>query len=141
MRRTVLIAAAVLVGLLVLAQLALPGLAENRLRARLDDFGKVTAVDVKAFPAIKLLWMRADRVTVRMSTYRSGQSSLSDFLVKTKDTGELDVGVEELTSGALTLRDVHLHKVGDDLAGEAGVTVRDLRAALPPGLDVRPVGA
>jgi hypothetical protein len=141
MRRTVLIALAAIVGVLVIAQLALPALAENRLRAKLGEFGTVSSVDVRAFPAITLLWQHADRVRVRMSDYRSGQSSLADFLVKTRHVGELDVGVERLTSGGLTLRDVGLHKAGDDLEGEAAVTVRDLKSALPPGLDVRPVGA
>lgn len=141
MRRTVLIAVAAVIGLLVAAQLALPALAENRLRAGLEEFGVVSSVDVSAFPAVTLLWKRADRVRVRMSEYQSGQSSLADFLAQTRDTGELDVAVERLTSGQLTLRDVSLHKDGDELMGEAGVTVRDLRSALPPGLDVRPVGA
>jgi hypothetical protein len=141
MRRAVLIVVAAVVAVLVIAQLALPAIAEHSLRSRLDKFGHVTSVDVRAFPAITLLWKRADRVRVRMSDYRSGQDSLAGFLDKTRQTADLDVGVEQLTSGALTLRDVSLHKDGDELFGEAGVTVRDLRAALPPGLDVRPVGA
>lgn len=141
MRRNVLIAVAAVLALLVVAQIALPAIAAHALRSRLEEFGNVTKVDVRAFPAVTLLFKRADRVRVRMTTYQSGQSSLADFLDQTRHTGELDVAVGELTSGALTLRDVSLHKDGEELNGEAGVTVRDLRSALPPGLDVRPVGA
>ena len=79
MRRPVVIAVAAVLALLVVAQLTLPTIAEHRLRSRLEKFGTVQSVDVQAFPAITLLWKQADRVKVRMATYRGGQESLADF--------------------------------------------------------------
>src|SRR5947209_8668484 len=55
MRRISLIAAialAAVLALLVIAQLVLPGIAEQRLRDRLARSGKVLDVEVHAFPAI-----------------------------------------------------------------------------------------
>src|SRR5436309_934004 len=77
MRRAAAIGVVVLVlALLVVTQLALPGIAENRIRDRLAHDGRVESVRVSAFPAIKLLWGKADRVTVRMQSVRAGVGRL-----------------------------------------------------------------
>src|SRR5207248_45620 len=61
-RRIIAIATVgVIVLLLVVAQLVLPGIAEQRLRDRLSRNGTVIQVHVSAFPAIELLWHHADR--------------------------------------------------------------------------------
>ncbi len=137
-------AAAVLVAsvaVLVAQQLVLPGLAEHRLRSRLECVGAVERVEVSAFPAFKLLWGRADRVEVRMRRSRAGTQDLADLLARTRATDELDASVAALELGPLTLRAAALHKRGRQLYGQASVTAADLRAALPPGFDVRPVAA
>jgi len=73
MRR--LIALAIVLGvivlLLIVAQLVLPGIAAHRLRDRLSKSGQVIDIQVSAFPAIELLWHQADRVVVRLKSYRS----------------------------------------------------------------------
>ena len=51
-------------GLAVASQLLLPGLAERRLRSELGEVGTVERVDVSAFPAVKVLAGRADRIVV-----------------------------------------------------------------------------
>ena len=56
---------AVPVLLVVLAQAILPTLAAHRLRGRVARYGTVYSVSVKAFPAIELLWGKADSVEVR----------------------------------------------------------------------------
>lgn len=141
MRRSVLIAAAVFVVVIVAAQITLPAIAEHRLRSQLAAFGEVESVKIGAFPAITLLWKRADDVDVRMRSYRSGNDSLADFLASTERTDRLDVRVDDMQAGALELRDVRMRKDGDRLTGAAGVTRAALSAALPPGLNVEPVGA
>ena len=83
----VAVAAVLLVGV---AQLVLPGVAEQRLRSSLARYGSVQRVHIESTPAIKLLWHRADRVEVAMASYRSepgGHASLADFLSRTRDTG------------------------------------------------------
>lgn len=128
-------------GLAVASQLLLPGLAERRLRSELGEVGTVERVDVSAFPAVKVLAGRADRIVVRMSRSQPGQAKLADLLDRTRRTGELDVRVDELTVGPLRLRDATLRKEDDVLIGQASVTDADLQAAVPPGLDVRPVSS
>jgi hypothetical protein len=101
----------------------------------------VLDVQVHAFPAIELLWHRADSVVVRLGRYRSGSARLGDTLDETADVGSIDVSVDELETGPLTLRDATLHKRGSVLTGSAEVTEADLRAALPILQSVTPVAS
>jgi hypothetical protein len=145
-RRGLAVAVVALAVVLVVgvAQLLLPGVAEQRLRSNLARYGSVQRVHIESVPAIKLLWHRADRVEVSMASYRSepgGHASLADFLSRTRDTGKLDVSVGTLQAQLLTLHDVRLHKEGDVLVGHARLTQEDLSAALPTFLDLRPVSA
>src|SRR5436305_13394757 len=116
MRRTIAIAAAgAVVVLLVLAQLLLPGIAAQRLRDRVSPSGHVLHVEVHAFPAIKLVWHRADRVVVRVAQYQSSPGQLGGQLGQTAETGSLDASAAELDAGLLTLRDAKLRKRGNTL--------------------------
>jgi hypothetical protein len=140
-RLIALAAAAVVLVVLVVAQLVLPGIAAQRLRDRLARSGTVLDVSVSAFPAIKLLWHRADRVVVRMGRYASSSGELGGTLAQTADVGTIDASVQEFNSGLLTLRNAHLRKRGDELAGSATVTQADLRSAVPFLDNVQPVAS
>jgi hypothetical protein len=141
-RRLIALAVAgVLLALLIVAQLVLPGIAADRVRDRLADSGTVLEVKVSAFPAIKLLWHRADHVVVRMADYRSGASNLGDTLAQTADVGTLDAAAAEVDSGALTLRNATLVKRGNELTAAATITEADLRAAVPFLQGVQPVAS
>jgi LmeA-like phospholipid-binding len=132
MRRIAALAVAgVVVLVLVVAQLALPGIAEQRLRDRLKHSGDVRSVEVHAFPAIKLLWHHADRIVVRMGRYGSATGPLGALLRDAVDAGSLDASASEVDVGLLTVRDASLHKRGDRLTGTARVTQADLRGAVP----------
>lgn len=120
----------VIILLLVLAQVILPGIAAQQLRDRLSHSGKVVSVQVSAFPAIELLWHRADHVVIRMATYHSNPGHLSGLLDESSDAGSLDASTRELDTGLVTLRDASLHKRGQQLTGTAAVTQADLRSAL-----------
>ncbi len=126
---------------LVAAQLVLPGIAERHLRDQLSRSGTVLSVKVSAFPAIKLLWHRADSVAVRLSRYRSGASDIGGTLSGATDVGTLDVSVAELESGAITLHDVTLHKRGSEMTAGATVMQSDLRSAVPFLNNVAPVAS
>jgi hypothetical protein len=139
--RVALAIAAGLILLLVAAQLALPGIAEHRLRDRLERSGTVERVEISAFPAVKLLWHRADDVTVRMGRLRTGSGNFADLLVRTVDTDDLDASAEEQRILTLRLHDSRLRKRGDELTLSSTVDDADLRAALPPGFDLRPVAS
>ena len=77
MRRLIALAVlGVVLALLIVAQLVLPGVAEQELRDQLSQSGTVLEVKVTAFPAVKLLWHHADSVVLRMGRYRSGAGQL-----------------------------------------------------------------
>lgn len=139
--RAIALAVGALASVGVVLQLALPALAERRLRERLERVGSVERVHVRAFPALKLVWDRADRVELRMGRSDAGPRRFADLLAGTARTHELDAVVEAFSLGPLVLRDARVRKVGDGLAGEASITEADLRAALPDGFDLRPVAA
>jgi len=139
--RAALAAAGGLILLLVGAQLLLPRIAEHRLRDRLERSGTVEQVDISAFPAVKLLWHKADDVTVRMGRLRTGSGNFADLLARTGDADDVDASAAEQHLLSLRLLDSHLRKRGDDLTLAATVTDADLRAALPPGFAVRPVAS
>src|SRR2546421_2444645 len=141
MRRIAAAAVLVVLAGLVAAQLLLPGIAENRLRDRLARDGHVDSVHVSAFPAVKLLWGHADRVTVHMASVRTGTGRLGHLLASPGDAGRVDATARELDVLTLRLRDASLRKRDGRLEGEATVTDADLRAALPAGFAVRPVAS
>lgn len=138
-------------------QLVLPGIARDRLRDRLAQHGRVERVEVHAVPAIKLLWGDADRVVVRMRTYRSSllpglarrlgvdgagrPGELADRLASTSGTGRLDATAAEFDVGPLRLTQASLEKRGAKLTGTATLSKADLHAALPNFLRVRRVSS
>jgi hypothetical protein len=133
--------AALIIVLLVVAQLVLPGIAAQRLRDRLARSGQVLSVQVQAFPAIELLWHDADKVVVRLGRYRPRTGNLPSTLDQTGDVGTLDASALEVDYGLLTLHDASLTKRGDRLRGTARVSQADLRSALPILQSVTPVAS
>ncbi|HUB03968.1 MAG TPA: LmeA family phospholipid-binding protein [Solirubrobacteraceae bacterium] len=131
MRRIAALATAgVVLLVLVAAQLLLPGIAAQHLRDQLEKSGTVLEVKVSAFPAIKLLWHRADSVVVRMGTYRSGVGHLGSTLAGSSDAGKIDASAQRLEVGPLTLLGATLRKRGSQLTGAATVNEENLRSAV-----------
>ena len=140
MRRIIAIATVgVVILVLVVGQLVLPGIAADRLRDRLSKSGNVISIEVHAFPAIELLWHHADRVVVRMGSYRSAAGPLGSLLSETSDVSSLDASAAEFDSGLLTVRNAALRKRGNQLVGTALVTEADLRRSIPILQSVVPV--
>jgi hypothetical protein len=127
------LAATVILVIFVLgvAQLVLPGLAAGRLRAQLSRYGVVDHVDVHAFPAIELLWHRADHVSVKLSSYRSPAGQVASLIGESDDAGSLDASAAAVQVGLLRLRDAVLHKRGSVLMASGRVSEDDLRSAVP----------
>lgn len=160
-------AAALVVVLLVIAQLVLPGIAADRVKSKLGQHGFVQQVSVSAFPAIELLWHHSDSVTVRMRSYRdhvaaapAGASHtatapsspagaaathvgpahrLADLLASTAHTNSLNARVTVLQTGRLVLDNVVLTKNGNSLQASALLTQAHIDAALPGPFMLRPV--
>ena len=128
-----------LLSLAAAAQLLLPGFAERDLRGDLADAGQVRRVDVDAFPALKVLFGRADRVEVEMGEVKAGEGELADLLARTADTDELRASASVLRVGPFVARDARLDKQGERLRGSVAVTVAELTAALPVDVGLKPV--
>jgi hypothetical protein len=132
---------AVVLVVLVVMQLVLPGIAEDQLRDRLSHSGQVEHVEIHAFPAIELLWDQADRVVVRMRSYRSGTGHLGSLLSEAGNVDSVDASSGTLTAGLLTVHDAVLRKRGSLVTATARVTEADLRSALPVLQSVVPVAS
>jgi hypothetical protein len=141
--RLILAGAILLVVVLVfgVGQLVLPGVAAQSIRDRLARSGRVLDVQVSAFPAIELLWHHADRVVVRMASYRSSSATLASNVAQVANVGSLDASANVLTGGLLTLRDATLRKRGSRLTASATVTEADLRSSLPVLDSVQPIAS
>lgn len=133
---------AVLVALgLIASQIVLPRIAARRLRELLRAAGDVDEVRVRAVPALKLLFDRADVVEIRMSEARAGPSRLADLLEDARSADRLHAHAARVRLGPLLLRDLRLVKDGDAVRAEAAITEADLAAVLPRGTGLRPVEA
>jgi hypothetical protein len=133
--------AALLVAVLVGGQLAGPMIAERRVAGDLERLGPRPDVDVDAFPWPKLLAGRADRVEVRFTRARfAGAREVADLVADTADAEEVEATFDELQVATLGLREARYTKDGEAVRGEGLVSAEALRAAVPPPLDVTPVG-
>jgi hypothetical protein len=139
---------ALLVVVLLAAQLLLPGVAEQRVRERVDRYGSVRSVHVSTFPAIEMLWGRVGSMDVSTGRLRIGLSQMANMVWSARQVNHLslaadgvDLTAASLASSGLLLRDVSFHKRGTSLSGSGTLSESDLRAALPPGFDVQPVAS
>lgn len=129
--RVVLLAAAgVLLALLVASQLLLPHLAERRLADELEQYGPRPDVDIRALPAVKLLFGRADRIEISQDAARIDTPQLIDELSESGDVDEFEARVGTLQIGLLELTDVRVAKDGDAVTSAATVTLGELQEAL-----------
>jgi hypothetical protein len=139
--RIVAIAAAVLLGLLVLAQLLLPRIAASRISSRVGRYGHVEHVSVSAFPAIKLLWGDADSVDVRAGPLALTPGQAAGLLWEGRGAGRIDIGAPTVRVGSLALTDAVLRKRGAQLSAHAHASQAAVREALGSGVSVRLLGS
>jgi hypothetical protein len=111
---------AIVVGVVVLAgvtQLVIPGFVERRVESSLEERsdGGEAVVDVKAFPAVRLLWGSGDRMEVR------GRGLAIDLARRTDDPlgrldgfDEVDIDLTDLTAGPVDVQAFSLVKNEDD---------------------------
>jgi hypothetical protein len=140
-RLAALVLVAIVIVVLGVAQLVLPGIAAQRLRAQLARSGQVLDVEVDAFPAIELLWHHADTVVVRLGRYRVPPAELGAKLGQSGDVGTLRASARVLDAGLLSFHDATLVKRGNRLSAAASLTEADLRSALPILRSVTPVAS
>lgn len=122
--------AGLLLALLVASQLLLPVLAQRRIAEELERYGPRPDVEVRAFPALKLLFGRADRIDIAQDAARIDTPQLIDELSQSGHVDEFEAGVGTLQIGMLRLSEVRVAKDGDDAEAAATVTLGELQGAL-----------
>jgi hypothetical protein len=147
-RSRIVVVAATLIALLVvlvlLAQLLLPGVAATRVHTRVERYGPVHSTHVSAFPAVKLLWGDADSVSVGAGTLTVTPAQIVTLLWEARTAGTLTVlaqgavlRVSQLPGG-LELSDVRMQKRGSSVLASATMTQAQLQRAMPSGFSVQP---
>lgn len=136
-----------LVVLVVLAQLLLPGVAADRVRTRVERYGQVHSVHVSAFPAVELLWGKAESVSVSAGRLTLTPAQVAALLWEARPVDKLTVTasaavlhVAQLPRG-LEVTDVRMRKQGAEVVASAMMTQAQLQAALPAGFRVQPTAS
>ncbi len=135
--RVALWVAAIGVVLLVASQLLLPRLAEHTVRQRVGRYGPVLSVHVSAFPAFELLWGHAQSASVSTGSLRMTQAQATDLLQGARGIDSLDLSATSLVVEPLRLEQVKMQKRDHAVRLLATLTLADLRAAMPAGVQLQ----
>jgi hypothetical protein len=134
--------------LVVLAQVFLPSLAARRVRDRVARYGTVRNVSVSAFPAVKLLWGKADTVDVSAGSLSVELSQIASLLWEARAAGTMNVTAETAILSAipdlpdgLTVQALHMQKRGSAISATATLTQQQLDDALPSGFHIEPTAS
>jgi hypothetical protein len=126
---------------LVLAQLFLPGIAASRVRSRVGKYGTVKSVTVKAWPAVELLWGKAESVEVKAGSLSMSPAQTVKLLGEARGVRSMSLTAESVKEGPLQLHEASFQKHGDALVGQASTTRADVGKALGEGIEVRLEGS
>jgi hypothetical protein len=129
--------AGAIVLMLVLAQLFLPAIAANRVRSRVQRYGTVKSVTVQAWPAVELLWGKAESVNVKAGSLSLSKAQTAKLLGEAHGVTSISASVESVKEGPLQLYDASLQKQGDALLGSAWASQVDVMKALGEGFEVQ----
>jgi|GEM_PF-1120101 hypothetical protein len=142
--RALLVLAGAIVLLLVVSQLALPGLGESAIEDRLTENGGTAEVSLSALPAARLLWGSGDRITVSATGIELDPTDQRRVFQNLDRFGAVEITVVGATAGPIKLDSFTLTREGDApyaLRADGSASVADLarfgidRAGLP-GSDI-----
>lgn len=131
----------VIVVVLGLAQLALPGIAAQRVRDEVGKYGVVHSAHVTASPAIELLWGNAQSASVTAGSLSMSFSQAGELLSSARGVDRLDMTAQSLRLGTLTMSQASTHKRGNAVYAEGDIQLSSLQAALPPGVEIQLLGS
>jgi hypothetical protein len=123
----------------LIPQLVIPRIAEHVLRNRLGPTARIETVKVEAFPAIELIWHRAQKVVVKLASYRAPLSKIRQLIDEASGVTTVEATIGRLTSGALTLHNLRFAKQHNRISGAAVIRLADLRSSLPILKSLTPV--
>jgi LmeA-like phospholipid-binding len=131
-----LVAGALVVALLVLAQLLGPRIAARQVRKRVGAYGSVKSVKVKVWPAVKLLWGDADEIDVHAGSLKMSPTQTVSLLRQATGVETVHARADTLREGSLQLTDARFEKHGTKLRAEATMSAEAVNSALPAGISV-----
>jgi hypothetical protein len=111
------VAAIAIVVLGAVTQLVLPGFVERHVESKLEEEGDggTAEVDVRAFPAVRLLWASGDRFEARGRGLTIDLDRRTDDpLGRLKRFDEVDIDLEDLTAGPVRVQAFSLVKNEED---------------------------
>lgn len=120
----------------VAAQLLGPAIAAKVVREKVEKYGTVKSVSVKAWPAVKLVWKQADEVSVQAGSLRLSKAQTLALLKEAKGTERLDTNAESVEVEGLKLTDTRFEKHGNAVRAEGVMSEEDIRRALPTGVEM-----
>jgi hypothetical protein len=137
-RRHLLIAAGLIVFVAILGQFVLPPVAERVARGELDD--DRAQVDIRAFPAWKLVFGHVDELHVTTPTLSVSPDDLTDLLHRARkvDEGDIQIGTLQIEGIPVAIRDVTARLDDDRVTASARIRISDLAGQLPAGATVVP---
>jgi len=148
--RTGLVVVGVLVLLLALSQLLLPVIAVKLVRDRVGRYGTVKSASISAWPAIELLWGKAESASLSAGHIALTSAQLTELtgriweargVEKARMSAErASVAVSGLAH-ALHASDVRAEKDGPRISGSATITQQALDEASPNGFRLQPVAS
>jgi hypothetical protein len=124
-----------------LAQVFLPSIAAQKVREDLARYGTVESVSVQAWPAVELLWGKADSVKVKAASLRMTPTQSVKLLWEGRHVSNMEFTAASTEESSPRLHDVSLSKHGNQLRVEASLAAADAKVALPAGVDVRLLGS
>jgi hypothetical protein len=134
--------------LVVLAQALLPSLAAQRVRDRVARYGTVRSVSVSAFPAIELLWGKADAVSVSAGALSVPADRIASLMWEAHSVTNLTLTARAATvtdipslPRGLTIGDLRTEKRGSAIQASATLTQQQLNQALPSGFRIEPIAS
>jgi hypothetical protein len=113
--RIAIAVAAVLVSLLVVAQLLLPGRAADDIEERLTEGGGTAEVSIEAVPAARLVFGDGDRIEVRGSDLELDVTEDIEVLDRLDGFDEVDVGLQRMIAGPLDVEEFSLARDGGEV--------------------------
>jgi hypothetical protein len=131
----------------VLAQAFLPPIAARRVSDRVARYGTVKSASVSAWPALELLWGKADSTSVRAGTLTVTPAQIASLLWEARSVSDMTISADAvvlhvagLPSG-LRVSGVRMEKHGSQILANATMTQRQLDEALPSGFHVEPTAS
>lgn len=137
-RRHLLIAAGLIVFVAIAGQFVLPPVAERVARGELDD--DRARVDIRAFPAWKLVFGHVDELHVETPTLSVTPGNLTDLLHRARkvDRGDVEIGTLKIVGVPVAIRDVTARLEDGRVEASARIRISDVAAQLPAGARVVP---